>query len=157
MAKTTKKQKGLPVEKYELSGLYYKYGKTSDDDIRKHLDSIKIVGLGNHGVGTVHGFYEISEKLMEKVKANPRGISYQFEMQLSDRFVENLEPYKRIVFLVKSSSRFFLKPDIGEVFDAIDRHDLYEISAIYMESGEQPLPDTSGEHFLMIATLFKRK
>lgn len=154
--KNSKKEKPLELEKYELSGLYYRYKKTTDDDIRKYLEKIKIVGLGDHGVGSIHGYYEIADSLLKRVKENPRGISYQFELKLSKNLVDDLKPYKRIVFLVKSSSRFFLKPDIGEVFDAIDPHDLWgnKIKAIYMESGEQGLPGTDGEHFLMVATLF---
>ena len=158
MAKSKiKKERPLKLEEYTLSGLYYRYMKTSDDDIRKYLETIKIVGLGNHGKGTVHGLYEISDELLEKVRKNPREISYQFELELSDMLLEGLTPYKRIVFLVKSSSRFFLKPDIGEVFDAMHHHDLWGLKAIRMESesGEKCLPDTYGEHFLMVASLYK--
>ena len=46
--------------------------------------------------------------------------------------IEGLVEYKKIPFLVKSSSRFFLKPDIGEILDAIDWRDKYEsIKAIH--------------------------
>lgn len=158
MTKTkTKKEKVLKLEEYTVSGLYYRYGKISDDEIREYLKTIKIVGLGDNGIGTVHGYYEISDRLMERVLKKPREFSYQFEMELSNRLVNGLVPYKRIVFLVKSTSSFFLRPDIGEVFDAINHHDLYgnQIKAIWMEKGYVKLPGTDGEHFLMFATIFK--
>lgn len=147
-------------EDYSLSGLYYRYKKTTDDDIRKYLDKIKIVVLENKGEGTIHGYYELSETEMKKIKERPRNTSLTFDaIKTSDKLVTGLVKYKTIVFLVKSSSRFFLKPDIGEVFDAINFHDLYGdlIKAIVINEGHETLDGTDGEHFLMTATLLVDK
>jgi len=149
-------KKKLPP--YDLSGLYYKYGKSTDEDIRKFLSHAKIVVLENKGVGTVHGYYPLNEEAMKKVLEKPRNVSLTFDAtKTEEKLVEGLREYKDIMFLVKSSSRFFLKPDIGEVIDQIDFHDKFgdTIKGIRLKDGYTTLPATEGEHFLMIATLFK--
>lgn len=140
-----------------ISGLYYRYKKTSDDNIRKHLSNIKIVILGNKGIGTIQGYYPLSEESMVKILEKPRNISLSFDAtETSDTPIENLKEYKTIKYLVKSTSRFFLKPDIGEIFDQIEYIDLFDskIKAIqYISDEYQTLPDTDGEHFIMVAKL----
>jgi hypothetical protein len=67
-----------------------------------------------------------------------------------------LKEYKTIRYLVKSSSRFFLKPDVGEIFDQIHFTDLYDskIKAIqYLSDIYEPVLDTEGEHYIMEAKL----
>jgi len=149
-------KKKLPP--YEISGLYYQYGKTSDEDIRKFLSHAQIVVLENKGVGTIHGYYSLSNKAMEKILEKPRNVSLTFDAtETSKKLVKGLKEYKDIMFLVKSTSRFFLKPDIGEVIDQINFHDKFgdDIKAICLKEGYHTLPATDGEHFLMVATLFK--
>lgn len=143
-------RKKLKLEDYSLSGLYYKYKKNHDEQIRQFLKRIKIVRFENNG------YYELHEDSLNKIIANPRSQSLTFDAEkLSDNVVSDLVEYKRIVYLVKSSSRFFLKPDIGEVFDAINYRDLLDdtIKAIVIHKEYKTLPDTDGEHFLMYATL----
>ncbi len=57
--------------------------------------------------------YPISNEFFKTILSDPRGISFTF----SEHNIENIELdltyYKTIPFLVKSSSRFYLKPDIG--------------------------------------------
>lgn len=122
----------------ELSQLYYRYGKTSDEDIRRYLSNIKIVVREHKGIGSLYGYYPLNKESIDKILENPRNVSLTFDATIT------------------SSSRFFLKPDIGEVFDQIDFHDLFgdKIKAICVDEGYETLPGTEGEHFLMIATLF---
>ena len=140
-----------------ISGLYYRYKKTSDEDIRKHLGRIKIVVLQNKGVGTMQGYYPLSEKAMAKILNKPRNVSLSFDAtETADSPIENLKEYKKIQYLVKSTSRFFLKPDVGEIFDQIHYRDLFDskIKAIqYLSGADETLPDTNGEHFIMEAIL----
>jgi len=61
---------------------------------------------------------------------------------------------------VKSTSRFFLKPDVGEIFDQINFRDLIgdHIKAIcFNEDRLQTLPDTDGEHHLLQAVLLTKE
>jgi hypothetical protein len=150
------RKKSLKIEDYSISGLYYRYKHNHDEQIREFLKRIIIVRLQNKGVGSVQGYYPLHEDSLKKIKANPRGQSLTFDAEkTSDKLITGLVEYKKIVYLVKSSSRFFLKPDIGEVFDAINYHDLHgdTIKAIVIHDGSVTLPDTDGEHFLMNATL----
>lgn len=150
----------LEIEKYSITGLYYRYKKMSDDDIRKYLDKITLTRVDDKGIGTIKGYYPISQESFEKVYKNPRGQSLTFDAHATgDQPLLDLVPFKRIMFLVKSSSRFFLKPDVGEIFDQINHRDLWydKIKAICLDEGYQTLDDTQGEHFLMTATLLTSK
>jgi hypothetical protein len=147
----------MEQKEMSISGLYYRYKKTSDDDIRKHLDNIKIVVLQNKGVGTIQGYYPLSEESMVKILKKPRNVSLSFDAtETPDKPIENLKEYKTIQYLVKSTSRFFLKPDVGEILDQIHYSDLFDskIKAIqYLSGAYETLPDTDGEHFVMEAKL----
>ena len=147
----------MEQKEMSISGLYYRYKKTSDDDIRKHLSNIKIVVLQNKGVGTIQGYYPLSDKSIAKILEKPRNISLSFDaVETSDNCIENLKEYKTIKYLVKSTSRFFLKPDVGEIFDQIYYRDLFDnkIKAIqYLSSPLETLEDTDGEHFILEAKL----
>lgn len=138
-----------------ISGLYYRYKRRSDEKIREFLKDIKIVILQNKGVGTIQGYYPLSEASMAKILEKPRNVSLIFDAtETSDTPIENLKIFKRIKYLVKSSSRFFLKPDVGEIFDQIDREDISIIKAIqYLSNTHELLPDTDGEHFILEANL----
>jgi hypothetical protein len=145
------------MNEISIQKLYYRYKRRSDDDIRKYLEKIAIVRKEHKGEGTVYGYRALSKEAMDKILEKPRNISLTFDATESDsKVMEGLKEYKTIVFLVKSSSRFFLKPDIGEVFDQIDYDDLYGgIKAIYVKDNHELLSDTEGEHFLMEAVLLK--
>ena len=140
-----------------ISGLYYRYKRLDDKKIVGYLERIKIVKKQNKGVGTIYGYYPLNDSEIEKLKPKPRGKSLTFDaVETSDNVMTNLSEWKTITFLVKSTSRFFLKPDIGEVFDQIFWRDLEMtkiIKAICIEDGYETLPDTDGEHHLMKATL----
>ena len=147
----------MEQKEMSVSGLYYRYKKTSDEDIKKHLQRIKIVVLQNKGVGTIQGYYPLSAASMEKILEKPRNVSLSFDAtETEDACLQNLVEYKTIKYLVKSTSRFFLKPDVGEMFDQIHFSDLMGdvIKAIqYLPSAYETLPDTDGEHFIMEAKL----
>lgn len=140
-----------------ISGLYYRYKQTTDAEIRKYLDTIKIVVSKNNGVGTLQGYYPLSQDSISKISAAPRNVSLSFDVtETAPDCVTGLSEYKTIKYLVKSTSRFFLKPDIGEIFDQIHFRDLLsdKIKAIqYMPDTYQVLPDTDGEHFILEARL----
>jgi hypothetical protein len=147
----------MEQKEMSISGLYYRYKKTSDEDIRKHLERIKIVILQNKGVGTIQGYYPLSAASLGKILEKPRNISLSFDAtETDDTCLQNLKEYKTIKYLVKSTSRFFLKPDVGEIFDQIHFRDLLDdkVKAIqYLSSAYETLPDTHGEHFVLEAKL----
>jgi hypothetical protein len=146
----------LQNDKYSITRLYYQYKRTDDDKIREYLNKIKIVKETNKGVGTLHGYYPLSDESLAIIAADPRHKSLTFDAtDTADKPIDGLAPWKDVIYLVKSSSRFFLKPDIGEIFDAIDWRDLYDnkIKAIQFINDYETVPDTEGEHFLMVATL----
>jgi hypothetical protein len=136
--------------------LYNRYGKTSDDEIREHLSNIYIVLETNNGIGTLHGYYPLSNDVMSKIIDRPREASLSFDnLKTSKKLLLNLKVYKTIKYLVKSSSRFYLKPDVGEIFDQIEPDDLIEgkIQAIVFDTDYELVPDTCGEHFILEAKL----
>lgn len=138
--------------------LYEKYGKTSDEDIRKYLTYIKIVRKEHKGINTLYGYYPLNEESVKKISEKLRTVSLSFDVtETEDTPVMGLVEYKTILFLVKSTSRFFLKPDVGEIFDQIDAEDLKEkkFKSICIESGHKTVDGTGGEHFLLTATLLK--
>jgi hypothetical protein len=149
------------TEDISISGLYYRYGRTSDEQIRDFLGRLKIVILGNKGIGTIQGYYPLSEGFLGRILENPRGVSITFDSpETGEDYEDRLEKYKTVKYLVKSSSRFFLKPDIGEVFDQIPLTDLLssKLSAIEIVSDVcELLPDTEGEHFIMVVNLLMEK
>jgi hypothetical protein len=146
---------------YTIQGLYYRYGKTDDDKIRKLLEKVKIVRMEHKGVGTVYGYYPLNDESLAKIIEKPRNVSLTFDAyDTKEEALTGLVEYKKIVFLVKSTSRFLLKPNIGEVVDQIHFFDLFpvELHAICVNLDDyETLDDTEGEHFLMTATLLKDK
>jgi len=147
----------MEEQKLSISGLYYRYKQTSDNDIEKHLKTIKIVVLKDNGIGTTYGYYPLSQNSMDKILESPRSVSLSYDATETDPdCLEGLSEYKTIRYLVKSTSRFFLKPDIGEIFDQIHYRDLLsdKIKAIqYIPSALETLDDTQGEHFILEAKL----
>lgn len=143
---------------HTLSGLYYRYKKTTDENLREYLEKIKIVRVDDKGIGSVKGYYPLSDKSMSYMKEKLRGCSLTFDTaETGGQPIMQLEVIESITYLVKSSSRFFLKPDIGEVFDAIPYRWMWQnesdLVAICINDGYEELPDTDGEHFLMTADL----
>lgn len=125
-----------------FNSIFMKKAKANDYNFnRKFKDLLKI--------------YPITEGLLMDVKEKPRNVSVQFSGKIQNQAIDGMKEYKKITYLVKSSSRFFLKPDIGEVFDQIHFEDLWGdgIKAICIEEGELLLLVTEGEHFIMQATL----
>jgi len=144
-------------EKIELlCHLYYRYKKTEDQEIRDYLKTIKIVKMEKQAGGTITKYYPLNAESMKKIKAKPRNVSLTFDAgKITPRAISGYEEYKTVTYLSKSTSRFFLKPDIGEIFDAIDFHDLMggDFDAICFNTGYETLPNTDGEHHIMTATL----
>ena len=139
-----------------MSSLYYRYKRTSDEDIREHLKRIKIVRLMNKGPNTIHGYYPLTEKDQVKIAEKLRTCSLTFDATETEDTPMKLTVAKKFTFLVKSSSRFFLKPDIGEIFDALVTYrdlDSAICAICVVEGSHEVVPNTDGEHFLMDALL----
>ncbi len=143
-----------------ITRLYHGYKHTADSKIRECLENIKIVKKEVHAGGKKIKYYPLNAKAMKKIKERPRNVSLTFDAtEVTTKSISGLEEYKKIPYLCKSTSRFFLKPDIGEIFDAIDFHDLYgnKFNAICFDDDYETLPNTDGEHHLMYATLLVDK
>lgn len=137
----------LLTKNISLPKLYCNYKRTSDDDIRKYLSQIKIVKEINNK------YRPLNKEWLEKIIKKPRGHSLTLDVEWEYDAEPNLTEYKKITYLVKSSSRFFLKPDIGEIFDQIEPEDLDKLKAICFINEHELLEATEGEHFLMPAIL----
>jgi hypothetical protein len=140
---------------YDIPAMLKNYGKTTLQEMQELLKRIKVVKLTNKGVGTVQGYYEAAPALRDKIFAKPRNISPSFEFEAGN-LVENVTVHRELIFYVKSSSRFFLKPDIGEVFDQMTDEDKKITAAIHIDTGDYAtVAGTEGEEFIVRATLLK--
>lgn len=145
-----------------ISGLYYRYGKVDDNKLRDYLTRYKIVIEKNNGIGTLHGYYPLADSAIAIISEKLRTIGFNMDeetMKTEDQPIEGLTEWKTFKYLVKSTSRFSLKVDIGEIFDQIHWQDLFyknEFKAILFSSANyMELPDTQGEHFVLTAKLLK--
>lgn len=127
--------------------LYKKYGCRTTNQIKGYLKFIKIVNLINGE------YFAFDNESMKRISDNPRGLSFTFGSFTTDKDSLDLSIYKTIPFLVKSSSRFFLKPDIGEVFDQMTIEDIMQTVAIYVDSEIHQTINADGDEFLMEAVL----
>jgi len=149
----------VKVEENSISGLYYRYGKSSDQNIAEFFEKVKLVRYENKGPGTIQGYYPLTDESMQKIMEKPRNLSPFFskkDFPTKGTPMDALEEHMRFNVLVKSSSRFFLKPDIGELVDAVPDTKLFftKARAIILHDGSHELlPDTNGEHFIMQASL----
>lgn len=138
----------MKTERKSISGLYYNYGKRSDESIINFLNNVKIIKKINNK------YYEVNDyDFVNK----PRKHSLTFDVEFEKEFENNYTPYKKITYLVKSTSRFFIKPDIGEILDQISFNDWYmeKIKAIeFINSEYIPLKDTDDEHYTMKVILY---
>ena len=143
-----------------LSALYYRYGKTDDKKIKDLLKKVKLVKKRQIGESGTYAYYPLTSVAIKKIMAKPRTNSLTFDAyETTTKPIKDLVPYMEMTFLVKSSSRFFLKPDVGEIIDQIPWDEFYynplNFQAICMHEGYETLDGTEGEHFLMEATLLK--
>lgn len=143
------------METPPISQLYYRYKRRDNDQILKFLNRVR---FGEY-TPTDNTLYLFDIRSLEQIYQSPRGRSLTFDTGIDKTVnsIDDLVPYKSIVYLVKSSSRFFLKPDVGEILDQIELNDFYDpsIKGLGFRHGHESLPGTEGEHFLMVATLFK--
>lgn len=136
----------------DIAKLYYRYQTHSDEQIAYYLDKVTFVKKKK-------GKYrKLKKKWIEGIKHKPRKMSINFASDnISKNKVVGLEVVDTIYYLVKSSSRFFLKADVGEIFDAMGydfqwpEFDYIEVDCDYYET----LPNTDGEHHLMRVNLLK--
>lgn len=137
-------------ENVMLSKLYYRYGRMSNEDINKYLDKILLVKESEFGYNVIP---------RELFKETVRKTALNFIPSKEAKGLDNLVPYKKFYYLVKSSSRFIIKPDAGEIFDQIDVADLNDpaLKAICVKDAYEAIDGTDGEHFLMHAFLLKER
>jgi len=102
------------IERKTISGLYYNYKKRTNEDIIKFLKNVKIIQKINNKYLEVNNYDFIN---------SPRNNSLTLDVNFDKEFENIYTPYKKITYLVKSSSRFFLKPDIGEIIDQLSYSD----------------------------------
>lgn len=147
----------FPTNSIELNDLYYRYGKVTDDVIREHLSRIKLVELDHKGPGTIYGYYPLAKGFINKLMTKPRNLSWNMTdgRETESKALKNLKAFKSVIYLVKSTSRFILKADLGEIFDQIDEQDLSETKGICLLNDNKVIENTEGEHFLMSAILLK--
>lgn len=145
------------INNVSIPRLYYRYKRTEDAELREILERIEIVHLTHKGPGTIVGYYPLADECMNSIKEKLRTVSLTFDNhKTKDEPILGLKPYKEFAYLVKSSSRFFLKPDFGEIIDAMEYDDRHNsrISAIqFIADDHYTLPGTDGEHFIMKAVL----
>lgn len=142
----------------EVIKLYYRYRSSDDQKIQNFLDHVKLIKFTNKGSGTIQGYYELCGESVESLKNKPKTKSLTFDLFDNYHIGElqsNLVFHSKLKFLVKSSSRFFYKPDIGEVVDQIHFTEIGSIKAVNIDcSNYIPLPNTEGEHFICTVELF---
>lgn len=134
------------VEGLNLKDFYDNYGRTSDKEIREYLSKIMIVREEDDK------FYHYKDSFLSKMKHEPRSTS-MMSAETTFEKLSKFDIWKRVTYLCKSSSRFFLKVDIGEIFDQIDRNDIPKIKAIAYCIDYAEIEGTDGEHFLLTAIL----
>lgn len=141
----------------KMEKLKANHDRTSVERIREVLGRVKPVVMGNKGVGTLHGYYGLSEEKLAELKKEPRNISYTFNTGELGEYMPDLKEYRTMEFYVKSSSRFFLKPDIGEVIDQMTEEDLKNTDAIHIVMGSHSIANNEGDEFVMAAVLLKQE
>lgn len=144
------------METKSVSGLYYRYGKVSDEKLREYLTYYKIV-IEKNGK-----YYPLADSAIAVISEKLRKIGFNMDeetFKTEDQPIEGLTEWKSFKYLVKSTSRFSLKVDIGEIFDQIHWEDLFYSTTfkaiLFSSSNYTELPDTQGEHFMLTATLLK--
>jgi len=141
---------------YSISGLYYRYGKTTDNEIRRFLDTKKLVRC--EIIDNESKYFQLSKTSVDRIYDKLRKVTFSSafdESKTDNEVISGLKEFLKITYLVKSSSRFFIKQDIGEVLDQLGWEYMLDenIKAICLNDEYEPLPDTGGEHFLMTVTL----
>lgn len=138
-----------------IARLYYKYGSSSTDRIIKVLENVKII------VNKDGNYYPLNEETINMIKSSPRGKAISFLTSISDLEktpITGLKKWMDKTVLIKSSSRFAFKPDLGEMVDQIQDDILFNtrLKAIeYIEGAYEVLEGTEGEHFLMKIALYE--
>lgn len=146
----------MQVSNEELEKLRANYDTAGDGRIRRILNRVTPVVIGDKGMDTVRGYYALNAEKLAEVKAKPRQISYPFSTGELGEHMPGLRELREIKFYVKSSSRFFLKPDIGEVFDQLTDEDLEGVDAVYIVRGSEAIANNEGDEFVMLAKLLAR-
>jgi len=138
--------------KTDLKILYKNYGKTPDKEIASIAKRIELVESKN-GVYTAY-----NRNTLKKIIKNPRGHSVNFDLngEPNAKNMDHLTPFKTLQFLVKSSSRFFLKADLGEIVDQMTNEDKKSVKALrFVEGSNSVINGSEGEHFVMEVELLK--
>ncbi len=144
----------------EFPELYERYGRTKDKDLKEYLSKIVIVKYQFwDGHKTV--YYPLTDFALFVARNKLRKAALTFEGgEINYAYpINTLKSYKTFSYLVKSSSRFFLKPDIGEVFDQLEESEILDekLKAICINDTYYSLDVPEGDHFIMSAQLLTNK
>lgn len=119
------------ASKQDIARMEVFYGTTSDEDIREALLQCFPVVAKNAGL------YRISNKVFCQVLEEPRSVSYQYDPGVLVEEVTKLKTLFEREFLVKSTSRFVLRPDAGEVFDQVEPAEYKRARAFLIVPGSE--------------------
>lgn len=154
----TQKTRSKMKNNYSVSGLYYRYGRTEDAQLKEWLGKIQVCHLLPAPGRPLLPYPLVKQKL---IRSKPRNVSITFDaVDVVPEPLEFSQTGDTFAFLVKSTSRFFLKPDIGEVIDQLTYDQRMQVqhgmvAGIGIDiSDYMVLPETDGEHFIMWATIF---
>lgn len=140
------------METAQLKELFKNYGLSSNQEIVSLLDRVKLVKLTHNGIGTAYGYYEMGDVLLRKIKKEQRKCAFTHDWE-SGQYIDDIKPYKVLIFLCESTSHMIVKPDIGEVFDQMTLVDRIECKAIDINVFD--VTHVSNSHFLCSVNLLK--
>jgi hypothetical protein len=159
----------MNIDYKEIPRLYYNYGRCDNEKLKRVLDEVLFVVPKIEIIipklrktkklvrNYTEKYYALDDKSVATIKKKLRTHATTWDIVTKENPETNLVPYKKFSYLVKSSSRFILKPDIGELIDQIDYNDFDDkLVAICINTDYEELPGTQGEHFIMTAQLLKR-
>ena len=145
----------LPKRFVDIGNLMKNYGKTPDEEIKSLLNSISLLVMIHKKVRTNFGIYEISEAQLNIVKLELRNYSFTFNPS-TRKYRKDVNPYRLINLLIKSQSPFYIKPDVGEIFDQMTVKEKKRTRAvcINLNSG-LPLRNSKDGKFIVQCILFE--
>jgi hypothetical protein len=128
-----------------LTKVLKNYGKTSMEELQNLSKKIGILQVKK---SAVNQYYEINMIAKEKLMNAPRSVSFNFDL---DPDLKNEEIY----FLIKSTSRFFIKADFGEVVDQMTQKQKRSIQYLCVDLDyHQQVNESNGEYFIGRAWIF---
>lgn len=117
----------------------------------------KKIGILQVKKSAVNQYYEINMIAKEKLMNAPRSVSFNFDLDpdLEKEINVNHLKNEEIYFLIKSTSRFFIKADFGEVVDQMTKKQKKSIQYLCVDLDyHQQVNEANGEYFIGRAWMF---